>query len=155
MESDTPQLSMFSVEDSPARTTQSQEQVRDWLEIVARSGGSITGSLLSLAPPGLSRKMSPGSSLVETALTLKRSSGLSANSGMAWPGRFLTLNTSEWRSDAVVSSLSDILEENPDPRFSLSPKACTGILHRAAKRDRDLPAPLLSALEAIAKSHTP
>jgi len=155
MASKIPQESMFSVEDSPARTTRLQEQAQAWLEIVARSGGSITGSLLSVSPPGLSQKMSPGSSLVETAQTLKQSSGLSANSGMAWPGRFLTLNTSEWRNGAAVSSLSDILEENPDPRFSLSPRACSGILHRAAKRGRSLPVPLRSALEAIATLDIP
>src|SRR5690606_40260640 len=63
------------------------------------SGGKCIGSLLNAAPPGLLERMSLGSSLVEAAQTLRRSSGRLPNSGMAWPGRFLTLNTSEWRNE--------------------------------------------------------
>jgi hypothetical protein len=69
---------------------------------------------------------------------------------MAWPGQFWTLNTSEWRNGAAVCSLSDILEESPDPKFSLSAKACLGILNRAEKRGKELPRPLRLALEAVA-----
>src|SRR5690606_22963822 len=144
------QQSMFSPEDSPARTTRLQETARDWLETVARSGGKCIGSLLSSAPPGLLERMSLGSSLVEAAQTLKRSSGRLPNSGMAWHGQFLTLNTSEWRNGAAVSSLSDILEDNPDPKYSLSAKACMGILNRAEQRGQELPPALRRALEAMA-----
>ncbi len=150
MESQTPQQLTFFAEDSPASLTALQETAEVWLMTVARSGGSITGSLLNSAPPGLSGKMSLGSSLVEAAQTLKRSSGRLPNSGMAWSGQFLTLNTSEWRNGAVVCSLSDILEESPDPKYSLSAKACLGILRRAEKRGKELPPPLRAALEAVA-----
>lgn len=152
MTSPNPQQLMFSLEDSPARITRLQETARDWLETVARSGGKCIGSLLSAAPPGLLEKMSLGSSLVEAAQTLKQSSGRLPNSGMAWPGQFLTLNTSEWRNGAAVCSLSDILEDNPDPKYSLSAKACMGILRRAEKRGKKLPPPLRRALEAVADS---
>lgn len=152
MTSPNPQQLMFSLEDSPARITRLQETARDWLETVARSGGKCIGSLLSAAPPGLLEKMSLGSSLVEAAQTLKQSSGRLPNSGMAWPGQFLTLNTSEWRNGAAVCSLSDILEESPDPKYSLSAKACMGILRRAEKRGKKLPPPLRRALEAVADS---
>lgn len=150
MESQTHQPSMFSPEDSHARTTQLQEHAADWLATVARSGGSFTASLWSNAPHGLSERMCPGSSLVEAAQTLRRSSGRSPNAGMAWPGRYLTLNTLEWRNAAAVCSLSDILEDNPDPKYSLSAKACSGILNRAEKRGKELPQPLRLALEAVA-----
>jgi hypothetical protein len=70
----------------------------------------------------------------------------------------LTLNTCEWgdgpepsRSAGDVSSLSDVLETGPlPPRFSLSAKACSGILRRAEKRGKALPPMLKAALEAVA-----
>lgn len=47
------------------------------------------------------------------------------------------------------SSLQDVLEtEPPPPRFSLSPRACAGVLRRAARRGRELPPALRAALEA-------
>lgn len=150
MESEMHQESMFSLEDSPARITALQEHAADLLATVARSGGSITGSLIASAPPGLSERMCLGSSLPTTGQTLRRSSGRSPNAGMAWPGRFLTLNTSEWRNGAAVCSLSDILEESPDPKYSLSAKACLGILNRAEKRGKELPEPLRQALKVVA-----
>jgi hypothetical protein len=50
--------------------------------------------------------------------------------------------------------LSDILEGNPDPKYSLSPKACRGILNRAEARDRRLAPSLETALEAAADRTT-
>ncbi|RGT04226.1 hypothetical protein DWX55_06165 [Collinsella sp. AF19-7AC] len=67
-------------------------------------------------------------------------------------GEFWTRNSSEWPSDAAVCFLSDILEPNPPQRFSLSPTACQGILNRAVKRGRSLPAELDAALRAQASS---
>lgn len=49
-------------------------------------------------------------------------------------------------------AFSDILEPNPPQRFSLSPTACQGILNRAVKRGRSLPAELDAALRAQASS---
>lgn len=49
-------------------------------------------------------------------------------------------------------SLRDILEtKGVDPKYYLSPKACSGILRRAAKRDRTLPPLLLQALQQVAE----
>lgn len=62
------------------------------------------------------------------------------NSGIVSHGEYWTRNSSEWPSDAAVCFLSDILEPNPPQRFSLSPTACQGILNRAVKRGRSLPA---------------
>ena len=45
------------------------------------------------------------------------------------------------------SCLSNVLEENPDPKYDLSQKACRGILNRAARRGKELPTVLREALE--------
>lgn len=77
------------------------------------------------------------------------------NSGTSMPTGLLTLNTSEFHSGAVASSLSDILETGVVPqRFYLSATACRGILRRAEKRGKSLPPSLLAALEAVASGQT-
>lgn len=76
------------------------------------------------------------------------------NSGTVWRGAYSMRSSSEWPSDAAVSFLSDILEPNPQQRFSLSQKACEGILSRARKRGRALPKRLEEALVAQASSTT-
>ena len=53
-------------------------------------------------------------------------------------------NISEQHSGAGACFLSAILEENVPEKYSLSPKACLGILRRAERRGKDLP-PLLKA----------
>lgn len=50
--------------------------------------------------------------------------------------------------------LSEVLQENVTPRFSLSPKAASGILRRAERRGKTLPAHLEAALEAVAGATT-
>ena len=78
-------------------------------------------------------------------------------SGMAYRGAFLTLNMSEYpdmkepsRKDGDVSSLLDILETGSiQPKYYLSPRACQGILNRAAKRGKALPPMLKDTLEAM------
>ena len=55
-----------------------------------------------------------------------------------------TPNISEQHSGAGVCFLSAILQENAPERYSLSPKACAGILRRAERRGKELP-PLLKA----------
>ena len=73
------------------------------------------------------------------------------NSGMVAPGESLTLSSSEFRSGAVASSLSDILETGVLPRrFFLTALACLGILRRAAKRGKDLLPRLARALRRVA-----
>ena len=53
-------------------------------------------------------------------------------------------------SVAVESSLSLILQDNVPARFTLSPRACRGILARAERRGRALPPELEEALTASA-----
>jgi hypothetical protein len=52
--------------------------------------------------------------------------------------------------DDGVSSLSDILTGDAPQRYYLTPRACTGILRRAAKRGKDLPPMLSVALQQVA-----
>ena len=59
-------------------------------------------------------------------------------------GSFTTVNISAQHSGAGACFLSAILEENAPDKYSLSPKACVGILRRAERRGKDLP-PLLKA----------
>ena len=63
-----------------------------------------------------------------------------------WRGASLTLNTGVSPRDAVVSSLSRILEAAPHPRYYLTKTACLGILRRARERGKELPPQLKMAL---------
>lgn len=67
-----------------------------------------------------------------------------------WHGEYSTHNISAWPNDAAASTLSAILQDNPHPRFYLSPRACQGILNRAARKNKTMPTPLKQALEAVA-----
>ena len=66
-------------------------------------------------------------------------------------GACTTPNISEQHSGAGVSFLSQILEEHAPAKYSLSPKACQGILRRAERRGKDLPPMLKTALEQQAR----
>ena len=63
-------------------------------------------------------------------------------------GAYTTHSFGESPSEENASRLSQILEECPHPKYSLSEKACTGILNRAARRGKELPPELKAALEA-------
>jgi site-specific DNA-cytosine methylase len=71
---------------------------------------------------------------------------------MAYRGELWTLATSESPSDAVECSLSQVLNPTAPARFSLSAKAASGILRRAGRRGKVLPAALETALESLAHS---
>jgi len=73
---------------------------------------------------------------------------------MGGPTESLTLNGSEWPKGAVVCSLSDVLETAAVPqRFFLSAKACAGILRRAERRGKKLPAMLEDALRMVSSTN--
>ena len=59
----------------------------------------------------------------------------------------LTLNLSERPRVENPTLLSEVLEEEADPKYELSAKACRGILNRASKRGKQLPSILQEALE--------
>ena len=62
-------------------------------------------------------------------------------------GERSTLNFGECPSAENASTLSQILVANAPGRYSLSAKACAGILRRAQKRGKALPPMLREALE--------
>ena len=64
----------------------------------------------------------------------------------------LALNIGESPREEMPTYLSDVLEENADPKYNLSPKACQGILNRAKARGKELPEILRIALEKQAQS---
>ena len=63
-------------------------------------------------------------------------------------GEFTTHSFGECPREENASRLSQILEDSPLPKYSLSAKACQGILNRAERRGKELPAKLKAALEA-------
>ena len=69
--------------------------------------------------------------------------------GGALLGEFSMHSFTESPKDAVESHLSQILEATPHPKYSLSAKACMGILNRANRRGKKLPPMLQEALEQM------
>ena len=72
--------------------------------------------------------------------------------GTVLPGGSSMHNTSESLSVADVSSLSEVLEMSAPDKYSLSAKACRGILRRAEKRGKELPDMLREALMEVVLS---
>ena len=60
------------------------------------------------------------------------------------------LNTGPAPREPIHSSLSEILESDPDAGYYLSVRACMGILRRAEERGKELPSQLKAALTAQA-----
>ena len=146
------QLTFFA-EEPPASLSASPDSEKDWMTRVATSCVPLVPLLQSIAPSGWFGRTSLASCHLTEDAILVPSSGCWANSGMGSPTEFVTLSTTEWPSAAVVCSLSDVLETGVVPqRYFLSATACKGILRRADKRGKDLPAPLAHALRAVADS---
>ena len=84
---------------------------------------------------------------------------ISESSSLKWPtqgiatssGEFWIRNSLESPNVVVESSLSEVLETQVEPRFSLSAKACEGILRRANRRGKELPPLLTQALLSVAE----
>jgi hypothetical protein len=173
------QLTFLSAE-PPANRSASPESVWDWTIRAATSQSSSWRWLNEFAPAGWSGRMSPASiqagpvnrtmaGIVEVDPSGKKFIGAKrqtspnssisfGNAGIVEPGGLLTLNMSEWTGSAGlcpnvgdVASLSDILETTPVPsRYYSTPKACAGLLSRADRRGKALPAHLEAILKGIA-----
>lgn len=63
-------------------------------------------------------------------------------------GEYLTHSFGESPSVAVESHLSQILEDQPHPKYYLSARACQGILNRADRRGKPLPPPVEASVVA-------
>ena len=146
----------FFAEDSLVKTSAWLDAVLDWLEKDPDYSLS-SRELLRKSVPGTSwSRMSPVYCRTTTDETCPASSERWGNSGMGGLTGYLTLNTSEFPSNAVECLLSEVLEELPTAsKYSLSPKACRGILRRAAKKGWKLPPLLLQALRSVAESTAP
>ena len=97
-------------------------------------------------------RMFPDCSLPTTDATCSAWSWSFSGSGIVEDGALLMLNSSEWPSAAEgssVCSLASILEPRVARKYYLSRKACAGILRRAEKRGKKLPAQLEEALKAV------
>lgn len=105
----------------PPRTTHSDTFWLDWLKSVSHYNrqGQDGQTLVMCIQPALSR------------------------------GESSMLNTSELPNDAVGCLLWQVLDREVSPRYSLSAKACAGILRRAEARKKTLPPTLKVALERI------
>ena len=68
--------------------------------------------------------------------------------GGALLGEYTMHSFGESPKEENASHLSQILEEEAHPKYSLSAKACQGILNRASKRGKELPEILKEALES-------
>ena len=98
-----------------------------------------------------SKRSSPSPGKTPRCLRLWADGGLTPTVTWETDGRWLTelstRNTSEFPSAAAESTLSQILQETVLEKYYLSPKACQGILRRAAARGKELPEMLKTALE--------
>lgn len=116
-------------------------------------GKSPSGFLTSYESSGLAGwfgRTYPASSLRITVKPLESYSERWMNAGMVWRGECWTHSISEFPSAAAASSLLDIIETGALPlKYFLSPKACAGILRRAEKRGKQLPAELYMALKSV------
>src|ERR1051325_3318892 len=152
--SESSQQSMLFAEASPVRICLWPASARAWLESGQGYGSSFYELLNQISRGGLSLRMCPAFLAPMKDETLPRSFEGWSNAGIASRGGSLMLNTTEWPKDAAVCSLSQVLETEVAPKYFLSPKACRGILRRAEKRGRELPAQLRQALERVAALET-
>ena len=106
--------------------------------------------------PSLKKQSGSQSRTRPTFHCLQRGNGrwLTAGTGMDGPSptEFSTRSFGECPSAAVESRLSQILEDTPHQKYSLSAKACAGILRRAERRGKKLPPELEAVLIAQQES---
>jgi hypothetical protein len=91
-------------------------------------------------------RMFQGCSTATTAKISERSSGPWTNSGMAYRGELLTLNTLEHPSDAVASTLSQVVAQSAPLKYFLSPVQIRKWLARASAKGISLPTDLRRVL---------
>jgi hypothetical protein len=149
-----PETSTSSSEEPHVRASASQDFAGDSPTHAEDSCLPTLKSLGVYGLDGLCGKMSPVSCQATEEGILVPSSGRWGNWGMGGPTGCWTLNGCEHngipapcRSAGDVSSLSDVLETRAlPPQYSLSSKACSGILRRAERRGKALPPMLRMAL---------
>ena len=144
----------FWLEELPVRDSASRESRAVSAIPEAPSASPIADFLELCVQDGSSGKMCRASLARTEERTSKRSSAQLMGSGIVSRGECWTLNTCEWtdtlvpfRKEEGVCSLSDILESGNIPqKYYLSQGACAGVLRRAERRGKKLPAVLEEAL---------
>mgnify|MGYP001618846679 CR=1 FL=1 len=134
---------------SPARGPASPGSTADLPTTVPPSSGKFAASRIRSARRGVSSRTSLDSVLLMPDVTSRQFYSRLKNAGLWSGGGFWTADISESPSDAVECSLSAVLMKRVSAKYSLSLKAAAGILRRAARRGRALPAPLAAALTAL------
>ena len=143
------QTSIFSLVEPPASRSPLPDFAKDLTTLGAISCSPTLPSLDAMLPGGSCGRTSLAFYRQTLDATLPPSFPGWASAGIGGPTAFSMLSISDWPNDASVCSLSAILETGDVPqRFYLSARACTGILRRAARRGKTLPATLETALLA-------
>lgn len=137
-------------EEVPASPSPSQESEKVLKELLD-SCSSTYVVFKSLCLGGSSGKTSRERSRVRGGVLSCSSCEKWMPSGTVWRGEYWTRSSSAWPKDANVSFLSDILETRAPAKYSLSQKACAGILRRAEKRGKPLLPLLDAALRKVAE----
>ena len=135
----------------PAPISRWPEAARGWLERNQDCGLSYGRFLRKLDRESASLKMSLAFYPLTEDGTLPSSFAGWGNCGIMSLGQSWTHNGLEWRKDAAVCSLSEVLEMDVQPKYFLSPRACQGILKRSGRRGKRLPPSLQAALEQVAQ----
>jgi len=146
-----------SAEGSPAKTSVSPASDEASPEPAPGSSTSSPVSQTLFDPDGYSSRTYPDCSPAMAGGTSESCLERWPTSGTAWRGGFSTHVSSECRSDdagcsSSEPSLTEILEPpaSVPGRYSLSARAARGILRRAERREKTLPAHLEAALAQVA-----
>lgn len=161
----------FLLEEVPVKASRSQETEPGSKARADSCGSSAAQSASSSRHPGgavpdtcYGRTFRELSQAVPKARRGRTSDACSESwqtAGMVWHGAFWTANLPEfqtgrrldsrgrYRNAAGASSLSEVLEPTAPETYSLSARACEGIIRRAARRGKPLPEILRAALEWV------
>ena len=137
-------------------TFKAGEQVQ-WCDLDGWSG-KMSPELLAVtkeetSQPSLKKRSKSSNRKPPLFLCLTRD-GLQRDACLTWTedgallGEYTMHSFGECPREENVSRLSAILEECPHPKYSLSAKACQGILNRAERRGKKLPEQLERVLRA-------
>ena len=142
----------LSVGASRVKTYLSRDGARVWQVLGQDFSSRLFDWLMNSNPGFWYSRTSPDFCRLSQDAIWEPSSGAFQNSGMASHGECLMLNSSEFHKDAVVCSLSDVLETTGEhlEKYLISARACAGILRRSEARGKPLPVRLRAILEAAA-----
>jgi hypothetical protein len=150
MKSDSLEQQTLFVEDFPVKMSVSLASVLESLEQEVDYSSTLW-SLQSMSKP----KQSSWRMCQDFYQATK--AAISESSSLKWPtqgmatlnGEFLIRNSLEYPNEGVESSLLEVLQTEVEARYSLSAKACKGILERATRKGKHLPPKLQEKLENV------